>query len=165
MVFVKVKHFYIKIRSKLVGSRKKICFIEYFVTPAFVKTTFHVDSRYIIYLCAVILRNSLKVSIFHTEIMMAVLPNVMGMKRSNLSLRDNAELELNSTFCWESDTDTHQKHIPRSHISDSKSSATVTQQNHFRSISITYFTLVVSPQNSVLCPLHLDCLFSLLYLD
>jgi hypothetical protein len=41
MVFVKVKHFYIKIYSKLVGSRKKFRFTEYFVTPAFVKTTFH----------------------------------------------------------------------------------------------------------------------------
>jgi hypothetical protein len=41
MVFVKVKHFYIKIYSKLVGSRKKFRFSEYFVIPAFVKTTFH----------------------------------------------------------------------------------------------------------------------------
>jgi hypothetical protein len=41
MVFVKVKHFYIKICTKLVGSRKKCHFTEYFVTPAFVKTTFH----------------------------------------------------------------------------------------------------------------------------
>jgi hypothetical protein len=36
-----VKHFYIKICSELVGSRKKNRFMEYFVTPAFVKTTFH----------------------------------------------------------------------------------------------------------------------------
>jgi hypothetical protein len=41
MIFVKVKHFYIEIYSKLVGSRKKISFTGYFVTPAFVKTTFH----------------------------------------------------------------------------------------------------------------------------
>jgi hypothetical protein len=41
MVFVKVKHFYINIYSKLVGSRKKFRFTEHFVTPAFVKTTFH----------------------------------------------------------------------------------------------------------------------------
>jgi hypothetical protein len=41
MVFVKVKYFYIKICSKLLGSREKFHFAEYFVTPAFVKTTFH----------------------------------------------------------------------------------------------------------------------------
>jgi hypothetical protein len=41
MVFIKVKHFYIKIYSKLLGSRKKKYFTEYFVTLAFFKTSFH----------------------------------------------------------------------------------------------------------------------------
>jgi hypothetical protein len=47
MVLVKVKHFYITIYSTLVGSRKKFRFTEYFVTPAFVKTTFHCTLKHV----------------------------------------------------------------------------------------------------------------------